>query len=127
MPAADVAAYASVITLVVGAIARLVQIIAKQRKERQEINEQLDKSPYDIKDREAALIDKRISQLDGVNTSLSKHIKWQDGELARQDAELRECHITIATQKKNLETAELEIASLRRRLDEFQAGPEAPV
>ncbi len=127
MPAADVAAYASVVALVVGATARLIQIIIKKRKERQEINEQLDKSPLEIKDREAALVDRRLKQLDGVNVSLSRHIKWQDEELARQDNELRECHTTIATQRKMLDEKELEIASLRRRLDEFQAGPEATV
>ncbi len=127
MPAADIAAYASVIALVVGAIARLTQIIIKKRRERQEINAQLDKAPLEIKKGEEELIDRRIKHLDGINTSLARHIRRQDEELARQDSELRECHTKIFTLEKTVESITLERDSLQRRLNEFQAGPEATV
>ncbi len=127
MPAADIAAYASVIALVVGALARLTQIIIKKRRERQEINAQLDKAPFEIKEREAELIDKRIRHLDGINSSLARHIRRQDEELARQDGEIRELHTKVHNLEKTVESLTLERDSLQRRLNEFQAGPEATV
>lgn len=116
--AADLAAYVSVIGGLCALLYKLYTLISRRRKERVEINEQLNKAPLEREHLAATLVDRRIAQLDSIIASQALHIERQDAELSRQDDELRIQYQTIQEQMRQIEAMQLEIHSLRRRVDE---------